>query len=268
MKANFFNSYFCLPIFALFVLFCAPITLAAGNVIGISDNDLAKITIGLVNFGLQDSDHDGLDDELERAIGTDPLRADTDNDGYIDYQELAHGYDPTQKGVALKFNQKLTAKLTGSELLRVQHKGELWYLNPTDHARYLVNSKSRRNIIFAKLFSTPKIARPIIATTTATKPPTNIFDQFAEAIRNNDKAKALALVNQDYQKRVAYTLDYQNDEQRLTWANMFSATRLKKQTDTTMIYTNEVYTDMFDQKITNTYKVTKQADGRWLISQL
>lgn len=35
-----------------------------------------------------DSDHDGLTDEEEQALGTDPNKADTDNDGLTDYQEV------------------------------------------------------------------------------------------------------------------------------------------------------------------------------------
>jgi hypothetical protein len=42
----------------------------------------------------EDSDGDGLSDEQERIIGTDPLLSDTDFDGYTDYEEFLAGSDP------------------------------------------------------------------------------------------------------------------------------------------------------------------------------
>ncbi len=41
-----------------------------------------------------DSDADGLDDDLEADLGTDPYAADTDGDGYDDTEELLAGSDP------------------------------------------------------------------------------------------------------------------------------------------------------------------------------
>ena len=41
-----------------------------------------------------DADSDGLDDELEDQLGTNPLAADTDGDGWDDLAELVNGTDP------------------------------------------------------------------------------------------------------------------------------------------------------------------------------
>lgn len=41
-----------------------------------------------------DSDQDGLTDQEEQMIGTDPQKADTDGDGYSDGKELVSGYNP------------------------------------------------------------------------------------------------------------------------------------------------------------------------------
>jgi hypothetical protein len=41
-----------------------------------------------------DSDQDGLTDQEEKMIGTDPFKADTDGDGYSDGKEVGSGYDP------------------------------------------------------------------------------------------------------------------------------------------------------------------------------
>lgn len=45
-----------------------------------------------------DSDQDGLPDDMEKRIGTDPNNADTDNDGYLDGEEVKNNYDPLNQG--------------------------------------------------------------------------------------------------------------------------------------------------------------------------
>jgi hypothetical protein len=45
-------------------------------------------------FGLEDSDGDGLEDELEFQLGSDPTHPDTDADGWSDLIELVNGTDP------------------------------------------------------------------------------------------------------------------------------------------------------------------------------
>ncbi|MEA1937269.1 MAG: Ig-like domain-containing protein [Patescibacteria group bacterium] len=45
-----------------------------------------------------DSDEDGLPDDLEKRIGTDPNKANTDNDGYKDGEEVKNGYNPFGDG--------------------------------------------------------------------------------------------------------------------------------------------------------------------------
>ena len=46
-----------------------------------------------LSMGL-DEDEDGLDDELEEQLGTNPLSADTDGDDWDDLAELVNGTDP------------------------------------------------------------------------------------------------------------------------------------------------------------------------------
>ncbi|MEA3249796.1 MAG: Ig-like domain-containing protein [Patescibacteria group bacterium] len=47
---------------------------------------------------LVDTDGDGLPDDAERRIGTDPTNPDSDGDGYMDADELRNGYDPLGSG--------------------------------------------------------------------------------------------------------------------------------------------------------------------------
>lgn len=56
----------------------------------------AALTLGDVSLppAVTDTDGDGIDDELEAELGTDPLSADTDDDGWDDLTELLNGADP------------------------------------------------------------------------------------------------------------------------------------------------------------------------------
>ena len=45
----------------------------------------------------QDSDQDGLSDEQEKELGTDPNNWDTDGDGLGDAEEIKYGFDPLKK---------------------------------------------------------------------------------------------------------------------------------------------------------------------------
>jgi hypothetical protein len=42
----------------------------------------------------RDSDQDGLTDQEEKSLGTDPMKADTDGDGYSDGKEIGSGFNP------------------------------------------------------------------------------------------------------------------------------------------------------------------------------
>lgn len=55
-----------------------------------------------------DSDGDGLPDDIEKRLGTDPNKPDTDGDGFLDGAEVASGYNPLGPG-------NLEKKLTPTE---------------------------------------------------------------------------------------------------------------------------------------------------------
>jgi len=97
--------------------------------LGISNENLNKIPVAVDSrLIIRDSDSDGLDDNLELAIGTDPYNPDTDGDGYLDGVEVANGYNPLGGGKLL-FDQNLTQKLEGKILLQVEGRGEAWYVH-------------------------------------------------------------------------------------------------------------------------------------------
>lgn len=51
-----------------------------------------------------DSDSDGLPDNLEKTLGTDPENSDTDSDGYKDGEEIKNGYSPLAAAPDGKYN--------------------------------------------------------------------------------------------------------------------------------------------------------------------
>ena len=106
--------------------------------LGISNDNLAKIPIAVDERLVKiDSDGDGLDDRLERAIGTDPYNPDTDGDGYPDGVEIKNHYDPLGPG-RLPIDFEFSASLAGQILLQVEDNGQAWYVNPEDNLRYFI----------------------------------------------------------------------------------------------------------------------------------
>lgn len=102
--------------------------------LGITNADINKIPIGILDRGA-DSDGDGLPDELERALGTDPFNRDTDGDGYPDAEEVRNNYSPLGPG-RLPVDNALVNRLRGRILLQVEQRGEAWYLDPVSNRRY------------------------------------------------------------------------------------------------------------------------------------
>lgn len=52
-------------------------------------------SLGVLTF---DSDGDGLSDDSERHLGSDPENGDTDGDGFLDGEEVRNGFDPVGNG--------------------------------------------------------------------------------------------------------------------------------------------------------------------------
>ena len=106
--------------------------------LGISTVNLSKIPVGILQetFGADD-DNDRLSNDLEIALGTDPLNPDTDYDDYSDFEELQNGFNPLGAG-PITTDQSLVSKVKGKILLQVEDNGEAWYVNPADAKRYFL----------------------------------------------------------------------------------------------------------------------------------
>ncbi|MEK7123003.1 MAG: hypothetical protein AAB855_04065 [Patescibacteria group bacterium] len=107
--------------------------------LGITDANLERIPVGMIEQSGADQDADGLADAMEVAVGTDFLLADTEADGHDDRTEILAGYDPLKgNGARLSFDLAFTAKQAGRILLQVERNGEAWYVNPADQKRYFL----------------------------------------------------------------------------------------------------------------------------------
>ncbi|MCK5413130.1 MAG: DUF4215 domain-containing protein [Candidatus Pacebacteria bacterium] len=62
-----------------------------------------------------DSDGDGLPDDIEKRIGTDPYKTDSDDDGFDDLTEIKNGYNPKGEG-------SLKSEITGIEKAIIENQ--------------------------------------------------------------------------------------------------------------------------------------------------
>lgn len=106
--------------------------------VGITNKNLALIPVGLISeAAANDTDKDGLPDEMEKSIGTDPANSDSDSDGYNDVLEIKNGFNPLGQGKTIADNGVVTGNI-GKIFLQVEKQGQAWYVNPADKKRYFL----------------------------------------------------------------------------------------------------------------------------------
>ncbi|OGF31960.1 hypothetical protein A2533_01755 [Candidatus Falkowbacteria bacterium RIFOXYD2_FULL_35_9] len=112
--------------------------------LGITNEHLDKIPIGLFAQSGEDTDKDGLVDLLETAIKTNLNNPDSDADNFLDKEELLNGYNPNGDGrfPILPLDQDLINLVKGKILLQVENHGEAWYVYPSNGKRYFLGRPS------------------------------------------------------------------------------------------------------------------------------
>lgn len=125
-----------------------------GLSVPISQNELQKIPLALpaVSSGVSDSDSDGIADELEVAIQTNPFHSDSDSDGYGDFEEVLSGHDPLHRSKKILVDMKHAREYSGS-VLRSETAGEdiYWYVHPHDMKRYVITSPDSTYALFQSI---------------------------------------------------------------------------------------------------------------------
>ena len=159
--------------------------------VGISNENLEKISIGLSASTGTDTDKDGLSDLLEDAIGTDKTLKDSDGDGHDDLKELASGYSPKAKNVKAVIDTKFSEKQKGKIFLQVEGKGEAWYVNPADGKRYFLGRP-------ADAFQAMRGLSLGISNTNFDKLPNKISVFLPEAKENSEEASIIEKVKAFY----------------------------------------------------------------------
>lgn len=260
--------------------------------LGISNSDLNQIPVGIINDDSTDSDNDGIPDYLENTLGTDPNKADTDDDDYNDKTEIENNYNPLDS-TKLVINTDLISKNLGKIFLQVENNGEAWYLNPVDQKRYFLNRPSDAFSIMRTLGlgitdddlsqinitelnygieeNTQEEEQEETCTScqqTETSEGTKVIDKAASAIRSGDVDEAKSYFTEDVQSLVEYTMNFLDDDGRLTLGNILSGAKLDSSTSTKKTYINEIYFSLGGYKVPLTFVVEKQDNGEWLITNL
>ena len=265
--------------------------------IGITNNDLAKIPVGMIKeeawlpIGSQasDSDNDGLADNLEDALGTDPGNPDSDNDSYDDKTEIENNYNPLGQG-KLNIDLEFANPHLGKIFLQTEQNGEAWYLNPTDQKRYFLGRPSDAFAVMRNLslgitnYDLAKIPINQIVTPTipddecgsqgCQSPQVNrqsaqaVFDAAGSAIRQGKTSEALSYFTDDMQKAIEYTMDFLDSEGRFTLENIMSGANLDSLTNEEKIFSTEIYFAMGGYSVLINFRVQKQSDGTWLLANL
>lgn len=245
--------------------------------VGVTNADLFYIPVGLAAVSGNDSDGDGLNDDLEEAAGTNIYKQDTDNDGFSDKIELEKQFNPLGWG-PLNLNQDLVTRVKGRILLQVEDKGQAWYINPVDRKRYYLGSPATALAVMRQLglgitnknletitidYSHLVVNNPQPASTSV-----SVLSAAADAIRANDAGKTLSYFTPSMHKQISYTMGFLNDDGKLTFANMLSGASKNSETSTQMTYSTEVYFSLGGYKVTVNFYLEKQPDGSWLISKI
>lgn len=239
---------------------------------GITDSNLKKIPIGLINSGETDNDNDGLGNALENALGSDPEKADSDNDGYDDKEELENNYDLSGAG-KIKIDTDFADSNKGKIFLQIEKNGEAWYVNPLDGKRYFL---SRPHIAFEAMkrfglgVTTANLNQIAIKNlnrnTTTQNQQKEIFYAAASAIMAGDSNEAMGYFTDGMKSVAEYTFNFLDSEGKFNLGNIMSGATLTSSTDTEKVYSTTI--SFSGYTTTLNFRVLKQADGNWLLANL
>lgn len=243
--------------------------------IGISLADLSKIPVGVIAEGT-DSDHDGLPDSLEKALGTDPLASDTDQDNYSDQAEITSGYNPL--GGGKKTNQAFSAQQTGKIFLSTEQNGEAWYVYPLDQKRYYLGNPADTFSIMKKLslgISNRDLDKIAIGSTAPAdnRPPVSqtstadtVYRATMTAIKAKDDDQAAQYYRPEYQKTAKYELSNYDDTARERLIELMSIASPSANTADKKTYTASVYYN--GATIPIEFVLNKDSSGQWFLENM
>ena len=262
---------------------------------GITDKDLEQIPIGTLKG--KDTDQDGLTDDLENALNTNPLNPDTDQDGYQDGKEIANNFDPKSKN-KLNINLAFSKLSAGRIYIQTENKGQAWYVNPTNNKRYFLGRPSNAFNIMQELglgISNKNLEKIVpnalnlpsnttndqgktITTKTENQASTQTNSQgrsiqttlqnAANAIRNKNTSTITQYFHPSQEKAILHTINFLTPENRLILANLLSEVKYSHVSNKTTYYTTEVWFGLSNSKTKYTIGLTQLKNKNWVISTL
>ena len=268
---------------------------------GITDKDLEQIPIGTLKG--KDTDQDGLTDDLENALNTNPLNPDTDQDGYQDGKEIANNFDPKSKN-KLNINLAFSKLSAGRIYLQTENKGQAWYINPTNLKRYYlgrpkdafkimkelglgISNTNLKKIIVHSMHipiktktpnpeSTQTITKTLNQTTPhITSQRTNsgrsiqtTLQNAANALRSKNTSTITQYFHPNQEKAILHTINFLEPENRLIFANLLSAVEYSHVSSNTTYYTTDVWFRFSNSKTKYTVGLTQLENKDWVISSL
>lgn len=263
--------------------------------VGITDADLLRIEVGLIGTDEEDNDLDSLPDSLEKALGSDPWVPDTDGDGYTDEVELKFGYDPVGSG-ELVVDKDFARKQSGKIFIQTEKNGEAWYVNPKDAKRYYLGRPADAFAVMRSLslgandedlahIPEGRVDQDIPDNNNddnnndddnggtcnacwSRQTPKLCLENAAKAIRQDNKEMALTFFSESLYGLIEYNMGFLNAEQKLTWSGMLLLTEITEQNADTVVFTGELYFPLDGEKHDIEYKLEKQEDGNWVITNL
>lgn len=243
--------------------------------IGITEKNIKKIPIAVMDNNGTDNDNDGLTNELENAIGTNPNSSDSDNDGYNDKVEVTNNYNPLGKE-KIDIDLNYAKANVGKIFLEVEKNGEAWYLSPADLKRYYLGKPDDAFNIMKKLglgitnFNLSQIPMGYFKNnynySTSSPNDGESFYAAAAAIKTHNIDKSLSYFIPEIKNSIKYTLKFINSEGQEFLANTMLGAKLKSSTADEKTYAVKVYYAGYEKEIY--FYVKKQPDGQWLLMNL
>lgn len=256
--------------------------------IGVTDIDLSKIPVGLIDYNDNDNDQDGLSNRLEIALKTNPDKNDSDNDGYSDYDEIINNYNPLGLN-SLDFDEEFFLKHAGKIFLQIANNGEAWYLDPVTEKRYYLGLPQDAFTImrtFALGISDENIKNipigtesPIIKENPEPTPIPNCEDCDATSASKAMYSASRALVNLDlkeakryftnnFHKALDLAFEYQTEYSIRAVGGLLNDAKLFSITQDTATYKTTVYFEYTGNDAEIVFYVDKESDGFWRLRGL
>jgi len=256
---------------------------------GITDNDLEKIPIGLLDAYLpeNDSDGDGLGDELEDSIGTDKNSEDTDADGYNDFLEVKNGYSPVGSS-NVSINIDFASRNKGRILIQVEKNGEAWYVDSNDNKRYYLGRPSDAFAVMRGLglgITNQDIAKisqgenssdidTVLteedqepeAETINKKTAEQVLEAAGLAIISGDTEEALKYFTPRMEIPVTFTIENLDKETRFALGNFIAGASLSSSDEDGKIYVNHIY--FSGERMDINFNLLKTIQGDWLLDNI